>query len=386
MRFAYSDNLWWLLIVSASIVCAGFMVYRQRRGLRAFSMADAAMAAAISPARQWVKLTLRVVALILIGIALLGPCWGEQELPPVPAQGRDLLVVLDVSRSMATEDVTPSRLGRAKADLKALAMELEKRGGYRIGLIAFADRAALLCPLTTDFRHFYEELGDTTLEALRVHQDGRMAQDGTQLGTALVRALRALPKPSAGDEPKGYCDVLLVSDGGDELDQQTQAVADEFAKRRVRIFTIGVGDVSKGSPIPIAGPGGRRQSLTYQGEVVHTKLEEAVLRDVARQTAAAYIAAGTKPLPVEQVVPLLETEPTRELKATGQIKDPIQRFEWFLVPAVLLLFVECLISTRRRLPVNREQAKPTRPPWLIRLIPPPRRIRIQESGVRSQTR
>src|SRR5262245_31141166 len=135
MRFVYPENLWWLLIVVAVIASAGLMLYRQRRGLQAFSVADAATEAAISPARQWLKLGLRVAALVLIGVALLGPCWGEQELPPVPAQGRDLLVVLDVSRSMATEDVAPSRLGRAKTDLKALARELEKRGGYRIGLI-----------------------------------------------------------------------------------------------------------------------------------------------------------------------------------------------------------------------------------------------------------
>ena len=384
MRFAYPANLWWLLIVLGAIACAGLMLYRQRRGLRTFSMADAATVAAISPAHQWLKLGMRLLALGLIGIAILGPCWGEQELPPVPAQGRDLLVLLDVSRSMTTEDAAPSRLGRAKTDLEALAKQLEKRGGYRIGLIAFADRAALLCPLTTDFRHFLEELEAVTLESLRVHQDGRLAQDGTQLGTALARALRALPKPTEGGEPKSYCDVLLVSDGGDELDQQTQAAADEFAMRQVRIFTVGVGDASKGSPIPMTGQGGRRQSLTYQGEVVHTKLEATVLREVARRTAAAYVAAGTSPLPLEQVVPLLESEPTRELTATGQIKDPIQRYEWFLLPAVLLLFVECLISTRRRLLVTQELPKPTRPPWLIRLIPPPRRFRSQGSGVRSQ--
>jgi Ca-activated chloride channel family protein len=368
MRLAYPENVWWLLVALAAIGCAGWMLYRQRQGLRAFRLVDASNASPASLTRQLVKLGLRVAALALLAVAMLGPCWGEQELRSVPAHGRDLLVVLDVSRSMATEDVAPSRIGQAKADLKSLAKGLEKRGGYRIGLIAFADRAALLCPLTTDFKHFYEELSEASLETLRLHQDGLSWHDGTQLGTALIRAERAVPKSEDG---KSYCDLLVVSDGGDELDEQTRIAAEALAKRHVRVFTVGVGDPGKASPIPVVGPGNRRQLLTFQGEVVHTRLEETVLREVARQTAAAYIAAGTNPLPLDQVIHLLETEPSRELNAAGE--DPIHRYEWFLLPAVLLLFMDNLIGTRSRRLADDRPGKPSRPPWLISLIPPPRR-------------
>jgi Ca-activated chloride channel family protein len=255
-----------------------------------------------------------------------------------------------------------------------LARTLERRGGYRVGLIAFADRAALLCPLTTDFRHFYEEVEHATVENLRLHHDGIVSQDGTAIVGGLARAERALPKakPDA-DDKKTYCDILVVSDGGDELDDQTTKVAAALTEKKVRVFTVGVGDSTKTSPIPVQGPTGRRTLLTFQGEVVQTKLEETLLREVARTTSAAYIAAGVQPLPVDQLIPLLESEPTRELNATGQIKDPIQRYEWFLLPAVLLLIGESVISTRRRLPKSSGSALPSKPPWLVRLIPPPRR-------------
>src|SRR5207302_10862009 len=101
--------------------------------------------------RRALKAALFLAAAALLAIALVGPQWGQviDEPPENPSKGRDVLIVLDVSRSMLAEDVAPSRLARAKADVHDLAVWLERQGGYRVGLVAFADRAALLCPLTT---------------------------------------------------------------------------------------------------------------------------------------------------------------------------------------------------------------------------------------------
>jgi len=374
MHWAYPHNFWCVLLAAAAGTCFALTMLRQRRGCLAFSARDGSQPLPLSGPRQSFKLGLRCVALLLLALAALGPCWGECELPPTPARGRDLLVLLDVSRSMNAEDALPSRLSRARADLKALAKELEARGGYRIGLIAFADRAALLCPLTTDFRHFYEELEEASVESLRLRHDGLLARDGTELAAALARAERALPKPQQENEPaESHADIILVSDGGDDLDDQTKSLAETLAGRNVRVFTVGVGDPAKASPIPIVGPGNRRQLLTFQGEVVHTRLEEAALRELARLTSAAYVGAATQPMPVAELIPLLESRPLREITPKGQAREPIHRYAWFLLPAVVLLLIDPVISIRRRRTQPSGPALPSKPPWLVRLVPPPRK-------------
>src|SRR5262249_21169104 len=146
---------------------------------------------------QALKSGLLAVAAALLAVAAVGPQWGHIEAATLPATGRDVLFVLDVSRSMLAEDVQPSRLARARADLRDLAASLRERGGYRVHLVAFADHASILCPLTFDFSAFDEELRSVSLDSLRLRGDVA-GEQGTQIGTALRRVAR----PSAKIRPR----------------------------------------------------------------------------------------------------------------------------------------------------------------------------------------
>jgi Ca-activated chloride channel family protein len=194
------------------------------------------------------------LAFLALGIA--GPQWGrdrDQSLTP----GRDLVVVLDMSLSMLARDVpgptSDSRLGQAVAALQDLANAAEKRGGHRLALVVFASRAKVVCPLTQDYDHFREGLGqldplDPLLEIGPVEDSG----SGTRIGSALlesVKLLREAPSP-------GYQDILLLSDGDDPAQDEEWRLGVEAARKdKIPIHTIGLGDPSRPSLIPIPGAG-----------------------------------------------------------------------------------------------------------------------------------
>jgi Ca-activated chloride channel family protein len=340
VHWAYPQ--WMFLSVLAGVVglMAILVLARKRLKLRHLALVEHLLL--VSRWRQLVKSALLVLAAVLLGIAILGPQWGHADEETQPVSGRDVLIVLDVSRSMLAEDVQPNRLARAKADVRDLAKALEQQGGYRVGLLAFADRAVVLCPLTYDYRAFEEELEHLSLERLRLRGDPG-SEDGTQIGAALRRAAQAVDKDGAP-----YTDILLISDG-DDMAADTLAAADELAKTGIPVHAIGVGDASKGSPIPVVGQDGARSFLKYQGEQVRTKLEEQVLREVAKRTGGRYVAAGTGFLDMDHLFgPILADRPTRELHTAGTNRVWLHRFEWFLGPAIALLLLEMVLRDRRR--------------------------------------
>jgi Ca-activated chloride channel family protein len=345
MHYAYP------LLTPASARVAGTVIgllalawLRRRRALRRLAeQPTAEPLLLVSRSRQAAKAGLVLAAAGLLAFALLGPQWGRvvEERPPSSSPGRDVLVVLDVSRSMLAEDVAPSRLGRAKADIRDLAASLEQQGGYRIGLIAFADRASLLCPLTTDFRCFEKELARASLDTLRLHGDTG-AEAGTAIGLALHRAAQAIPKQAAP-----YTEVILMSDGGD-MEVDTLAAADELKELGVPVHAIGLGDATHGALIPIVSQDGRRSYLEYQGEQVRTRLEEPVLRSITERTGGLYVAVGTGFVELDRWFgALVAGKAVRELQPSGRGPIWIHRFQLFLLAAVLLLLAETLLRDAR---------------------------------------
>jgi Ca-activated chloride channel family protein len=165
--------------------------------------------------------------------------------------------------------------------------------------------------------------------------------DGTQIGDALRRTAQAIDKEQAA-----YTDVVLISDG-DDMESDTLAAADELAKLGVRVHAVGIGNPSEASPIPIQ-EGGRQSFLNFRGEQVRTKLEEKVLREIAQRTKGQYIAERTGYVPLDRAIGTLLTEqPNRELQTAGTNRVWVHRYEWFLLPAILLLLVELIIGERR---------------------------------------
>jgi Ca-activated chloride channel homolog len=347
MHYAYPQMVPAALLAAGAL--AGLLVLawlRRRRALcRLAEAPTAAPLLLVNRRRQILKAALFLAAAGLLAFAVIGPQWGEviDEPEGAPSPGRDVLIVLDVSRSMLAEDITPSRLARAKADIRDLAASLKRRGGYRIGLVAFADRAALLCPLTTDFRCFDEELSHASLETLRLRGDA--GDEGTAIGLALHRAVLAVNKSAAA-----YTDVLLLSDGGD-MEVDTLAAADELKSLGVPVHALGLGDPDQGALIPVIGRDGRPGFFEYKGEPVRTKLEEAVLRGITERTGGEYVGVRTGFVELDRWYgTLVAGKAVRELQLSGRSPTFVHRFQLFLLPAVLLLLLEALLPDARPAP------------------------------------
>ncbi len=334
--FAYP----WLLWALAPLPLLGIMALwnrsRRRRALARLGTRVGLLDVAARPGGFRLMRGLNLaLGLALLGLGLAGPQWGK-DWDQSAAPGRDLMVVVDCSRSMLAE--TPSRLHHARAALLDLAQALQKRGGHRVGLVVFAGKARLLCPLTHDYDHFRSTLDN--LEAApfdpELEPDGQ-EESGTRIGLGLHEAIKA-------HDPRctGARDILLLSDGDDPArDGEYRLGADEARDLGIPVHVIGLGDPDVASPIRIAG-----KTMAYEGQEVRSRLEEAPLRDIAQQTHGVYTSARTRSLPLGALYLDLAAGQAQREQSADAIPVYRQRYELFLLPAFGLLLLTMLLPER----------------------------------------
>ncbi len=336
MRFEAWSAVWLLALLPALALLYGYAFRRRREALAAFGAQDPA--AGLPPARgawaRWRRPACLLGAVACCIVALMQPHWG-QGARALPLLGRDVVVLLDVSYSMLAEDARPNRLERAKAAVRKLVEAVQREGGTRLGLLAFAGGADVLCPLTRDYELFLKRLGDASPDAVTLH------------GTSIEAALRAAGG-AFGELAPGYTDLILISDGGDHGGQPAEAAA-ELGRRHLSLYAVGVGDPDRTTPIPVAGGGGAQDYLTHDGQQVRTRLQSDVLVGVAEAAGGTYRqlpdgADGLDRLYVEQIA----GKPRRELAAA----DPelAARYQVFLLLAVLLLVLDLALQRTGRDP------------------------------------
>jgi Ca-activated chloride channel family protein len=331
--FAYPLALSLLALLPVLAVLALWGL-RRRRGAMAGLGARAALDSVLAVRRWpcWLRGACWVLGLPCLLIGGAGPQWGR-DWGQSTAPGRDLVVVLDCSRSMLAE--TPSRLERAKAALIDLVNGLQKRGGHRVALVTFAGRARLACPLTHDYDHFRVIVENIEVGLLDPDLGpGPTETSGTRIGAALLLAVEAHDERFPGAR-----DILLLSDGDDPArDGEWQAGVTAAQIKAIPIHVIGIGDPEETHRIPTSdGP------LRHGEEEVHTRLEETPLRAIAEATQGQYIPAHTRLLPLGDLyLDLIANLPQRE-ESDDVLPVYRQRSSWFLLPAFLLLLAAAAI-------------------------------------------
>jgi Ca-activated chloride channel family protein len=246
---------------------------------------------------------------------------------------------------MLAQDVlgesSPDRLGRARDALIDFASAVQERGGHRLGLVVFASRARLLCPLTHDYDYFRETIAGLEPDAafLNIGPNSAVAS-GTRLGAALRAAVEVQDPRFPGQE-----DILLLSDGDDPAnDGEWQAGALLARQAGIPVHDVGIGDPDKASPITL--PNGA--TLKHEGQPVLTRLHERPLEDIARLTGGVYVPARKKALPLgklfrERIEPLLGHEEAETVLASYE-----QHASWFFAGALLCLVADWILGDRRR--------------------------------------
>ena len=271
--------------------------------------------------RRIVKLLLLSLTLALGVVALMRPQspMGTEVLSRNVTA--DVMIVLDVSKSMLAEDAAPNRLARAKAEINEL---LERVDGQRVGLVVFAGRAAVKSPLTSDYGFFRLVLRDVDVRSV--------SRGGTRIGDAVRRAI-AVFGPDRGT-PRI---MLLITDGEDHDSYPLDAVA-EAAAAGIRIVAIGFGSET-GSDIVVTDPdtGARNVLLDGDGNVVRSRLDGDLLREIALAADGVYIPAGTSAVDLDSIVEAHIRPMVADVSARVVRRNPTEHYRWFVLGAMLSL-------------------------------------------------
>jgi Ca-activated chloride channel family protein len=334
MIFGATYWFWALLIIPLLVVLWVRAEQRATLRLREFVSERLlpSLARTVDRRRRGIRFALVLLGLALALTALAQPRWGYTY-EDAKRKGLDLILAVDTSRSMLSNDVLPNRLQRVKLATQDLINELQ---GDRVGLVAFAGRAFLQAPLTIDY--------DAAVEAINDLDTSTIPEGGTKISDAIDLAVLTFGKSAIGNRA-----VIIFTDGEELLGDAAKA-AKAAADAGVRIFTIGVG-TPEGSLIPIGnGQGGGNTFVKdSKGQVVKSKLDEKRLREIAESTGGFYLHLEDGPRTMKQ----LFADGLAKMQA-GDIdarlsRRPIERYQWPLGAAMFFFAASFLMRERKRL-------------------------------------
>ncbi len=307
-----------LVLVVGFIVFYSFYLVRMIRISRALKSPAYAVA---------YKLVLRTALFILLLVAYLGPSFGEAK-REVQSVGKDIMICVDLSKSMDAFDIQPSRLEKIKFEMKRV---VEAFNSDRLGIIIFSSEAFMQCPLTYDQNalNLFIETMNTAL----------VPSSGTDFGPPLRMAMQKLEDPTGNSSDSKSKVIILISDGEDFGDE-TEDIAKEIADKDIKLFTLGIG-TERGSQIYA----GRSLKTDKSGNPVISKLNPVSLKKVASLTGGQYFEINDSGNDVSRLINTIS-------KIEGQIRESrlvdvsANRYFYFLVAALVLLVLDILLSVR----------------------------------------
>jgi Ca-activated chloride channel family protein len=338
----------WLIVGLAAVVAVALLEIgahrRRQQALRTFVAAHlmTVLTAGVSSVRRIWKRVLLAGAVACVFIALARPHlffrWEEET-----RNGIDLLIAVDCSKSMLTEDVKPNRLERAKLAISDFANELPDD---RLGLIAFAGDSFLQAPLTLDhdaFQTAVQELDTDTIP-----------RPGTDVGGAIDAGVNALKSQSSNLK------ILILVTDGEDLEGHAVTAAENAAKAGLKIYCVGVG-TPEGDLIPDRDDSGALMYLHDSGgQIVKSRLDEPTLRQIAEDTGGAYARLGQRGEGLQEIYDkYIATLPRHQVESRRH-RVEFEQYEWPLALAIFMLVASMLISERTR--SSGEDEAPPGPP------------------------
>jgi Ca-activated chloride channel family protein len=329
------ENLTYLHLLWAVPLLFGLAVFgfaRKRQAQERFATPNLVgyLASCASLPRQWVKTILLLTAAVFLVLGVIDPRWGRYY-ENIPRRGIDIMIVLDVSRSMLAQDLAPNRLERAKQYIRDM---IDVAGGDRVGLVTFAGKPVLKCPLTVNYGAFRLTLDE--LDVKSAPRGGSLIGDGVRLAA-----------DSYVDEIKEHKAIVVITDGEDQESYPVEAAREAFKDKGIRVYTVGLGDEVEGARVPDKS-GAPGLYMKYDGQEVWSKMKPQTLKEMAVAGGGAYIPAGTKTVDMGGLLyeERIAQQEQREFEASRVERYKVQ-YQWFGSLALLLLLIEMLISDRR---------------------------------------
>jgi Ca-activated chloride channel homolog len=331
MRFAAQEYFYWLLVIP--LVVAGGTVVLMRRVRTARRVADLQLLPRLAPEasmeREILRLVLLVLAMTALVVAMARPQFGTHS-KLVKRRGVDVVVALDVSKSMLARDVSLRRAGnrlkRARMEVSGLIDHLR---GDRIGLVAFSGAAFVQCPLTSDYA--------ATKLFLRAMEAGSVPVGGTNFSEALRVSREMFANAKGGSRSK----VLVIISDGEDHEGGYEEEVEKLKKMGVVVHTVGIG-TQIGELIP--DEDGRY--LRKDGKTIMTQLHEGTMRAIAEATGGIYIHSAAGDLGFDAIYDMLSRMQKSDYES--RIESVYEeKFQLFAFIGFFLLVAAALIPTRR---------------------------------------
>jgi len=321
-------NYWWCLTAVPFLVVL-FIFFLQWKKATIGKIGDERLVKFItrnySPSKFLLKFIIVLIALIAVIIGAMNyQTQGKTE--NIHRKGVDVMIVLDVSKSMLAEDIKPSRLERAK---QLLTLMMDKLENDRVGLVLFAGRAYMQMPLTTDHSAAKMYIQDASPNAVPTQ--------GTVISEALQMANHAF-----NSKEQKYKAIILISDGEDH-DPDAEKTARDLAQNGVMINTVGIGSPDGA---PIMDPVTRQLKKDAEGQTVISKLNEAELHNLSDITNGIYIRLDNMDDALVTLSQQLDSVEKKSLADTEFVNYK-SFFQWFLAIALLLLIIEFVLPERK---------------------------------------
>ncbi len=323
-------HLLWGVLALGLVYVYGFS--RKAKALRVFATDNlfGQLMPGVSIARQRVKALLVLIAMAFLVVAVADLRWGK-EIVDLQRRGIDLIVCLDVSRSMLAEDIAPNRLERAKLELGDM---LNAMHGDRVGLVTFAGDATVSCPLTINYGAYRMSLNEVTTRST--------TRGGSLIGDAVRKAAASFT-----DKVKGHKAILLITDGEDHESLPIDAARDAYTEGKILVFTVGLGDIAQGTRIPVT-VNGQRQYLTHNGQEVWSKMDESVLREMAISGGGSYFPMRTRDADFTEVYERIRSKVEAREFESSRKELYCARFQWLAGIALVFLLLETVMTDRQR--------------------------------------
>ena len=325
INFAQAQFLLLLLLIPFFFIIQALVLRMRRNRIRKFG--DENLVKQLMPSyslsKVWVRLTFFALGFMFFVIGLSRPQIGA-KIKEHETKGAEIMIVLDVSNSMLAEDYSPNRLDRAKLAISRL---VDKLRDDRIGLIVFAGNSFVQLPITTDYVSAKMFLNSISTDSVPIQ--------GTAIGEAINTAIRSFSAQSEKSRA-----IIIITDGENHEDDPV-AAAKQAAEMGIRVFTIGVGS-PEGKPIPMNG----ELLKDRDGNIVVTRLDESVLRDVASEGNGAYVRAGNSEFGLNPIIDDIRKMEDEKYKSIV-FEEFDEQFMYFLGIALFFFVLEMLIGARR---------------------------------------
>lgn len=329
VHWAAWDNSIWFVLYGVMVAILIWAYYRTSTSINQLVSPSrrALLLSRSQPFRRIIKLLLLCVGLFFLFVALLAPQWNERE-ELVEQKGRDVLIALDVSRSMLAEDIKPNRLAFAKAKIKDLISHLNSE---RVGLILFAGDAFVHCPLTQDIHAFGQFLDQVDANTI--------SSGTTYLDKALSRAVQVYESM-----PKRDHSLVIAFTDGEDYSASLDSIKTRASKLGIHVFTVGVGTV-EGAPVPVIDKEGKKVGYEKEasGQVVISRLHEPVLDSLARDVGGVYVhATPDSDADIEQIVRQV-TQFEKEAFDHTQVSSLEEKYYYFVGISFVCFLLEWLL-------------------------------------------